>query len=65
MSNERRREPSLERQERLFIKQVFSGNLEYRQVKPKARTADLSAGSLRLISSRVIPWAASLSCGGG
>ena len=55
MSNERRREPRMEREEWLFIKQVFSGNPEYGQAILRARTADLSGGGLRLIASREIP----------
>jgi hypothetical protein len=55
MPGERRREPRLEREERLFVKQVSSGNPEYGQSILKARTADLSAGGLRLIASREIP----------
>jgi Tfp pilus assembly protein PilZ len=60
MPSDRRKEPRLEREERLFIKQVFSGDPEYGQAIFKASTADLSAGGLCLIASREIPEGARL-----
>jgi hypothetical protein len=54
MPRERRKEPRLDREEKLFIKQVFSGNPEYGQAILKACTADLSARGLCLVASREI-----------
>lgn len=55
ISSDRRREPRLDREERLFIRQVSSSNPDFEQAILRGKTVDLSAGGLCLISSKEIP----------